>query len=261
MTTSGYVHGGTNEREVARLEKQAEWTSRFTFPRLPLKAGERVLDLATGVGAMGARLQHHFAGAWVVGVDLSATQLAAARTNHPGLPLVRADACCLPFSDQRFERVHASWLLEHVPDPLAVLREVRRVLRPEGTCHFIEVDNASFRCTPAFPEVLQAMRALNEAQVRAGGDPFVGQRLHQHFRAAGFEVAVTPVHLHGTQEDPAFLSEFIAEFAGIFDGLHETLGPALAPGLATASAQLRSLVDRADAQLDYTAVYAQGTRT
>jgi ubiquinone/menaquinone biosynthesis C-methylase UbiE len=261
MTSQGYVHGRTDEREVARLEKQAEWTATFTFHHIPAKPGERLLDLATGVGAMGVRLQRDFPGTWVVGVDLSATQLGAARANHPGLPLLRGDATRLPFADATFDRVHASWLLEHVPDPLAVLREVRRVLKPGGTCHFIEVNNATFSVTPAFPEVAQVMAALNAAQVAAGGDPFVGQRLHELFAAAGFSrFTVTPNLLHGTQGDPKFLASFIDEFAEIFDGLDESLGAQLGGLLATAAAQLRSLQHHPDAELRYTAAIAQGVR-
>src|SRR3990167_7992730 len=76
---SSYVHGGTTTREIARLEKQADFTASFTFSTLDLHPGQRVLDLATGVGAMGARLLRHCPGLHLVGVDLSAAQLAAAR--------------------------------------------------------------------------------------------------------------------------------------------------------------------------------------
>src|SRR4051812_6052615 len=148
MTETKYVHGSTDAREVARLEKQADFTASFTFSTLELKAGQRVLDLATGVGAMGTRLLRTFPGIKLVGVDLSATQLGAARKNHPELPVLRGDATRLPFADATFDRVHCSWLLEHVPTPVEVLKDVRRVLKPGGFCQFIEVDNATFAVTP-----------------------------------------------------------------------------------------------------------------
>lgn len=262
MTTDGYVHGQTNAKEIARLEKQADFTSSLTFSRLPIRAGHQVLDLATGVGAMGVRLQRSFPRAHVVGLDLSASQLAAAKSNHPTLGLVRGDATRLPFPDGHFDVVHASWLLEHVPSPVAVLREVFRVLKPGGTCHFIEVDNATFDCSPASAEVRAVMTSLNEAQAKGGGDPFVGQKLERHFAEAGFtSIRVERTPLLGSPEAPEFFGRFVVEFAEIFEGLEESLGPTLGHAvLARASAHLRALESRADGRLRYTPVIAEATR-
>ncbi len=254
-----YVHGGTDDREIARLEKQGDWTSSFTFQHFDAAPGMRVLDLATGVGAMSVRLQKRFAGASVVGVDLSAQQLAASKKNHPEMPIARADATRLPFADNTFDRIHCSWLLEHVPSPTAVLREVHRVLKPTGYCQFIEVDNASFRITPRFEEVDVTMRALNAAQLRAGGNPMVGQVLGQCFTDAGFErFTLEPIILRATSKTPEFMGHFIDEFAEILEGLDESLGAELMPTVITAAAQLRSLARSPDAEMAYTPMLAKG---
>ncbi len=255
--STGYVHGSTTEREIARLEKQGDWTAAFSFPRFDAQPGMRVLDLACGVGAMAARLERSFPGIQLVGVDLSAGQLNACRKNHPEVPVARGDGTRLPFGDETFDRVHCTWLLEHVPDPIAVLREVRRVLKPHGRCHFVEVDNFSFASTPHLRDVSELLHRLNRAQEEAGGDPGVGVRLAAHFRAAGFtDVVVEPVRLHGTQKDPAFLEAFIDEFAEIFDGLGESLGADALPLIDAAARALRGLVTRPEAELFYTAFIA-----
>jgi len=261
MPEPGYVHGGTDPREVARLEKQAGFTASLTFPHFEVAPGQRVLDLATGTGAMAARLRAAFPGARVVGVDLSAAQLAASRANHPELAVARADGARLPFADATFDRVHCSWLLEHLVDPRPVLREVRRVLRPGGWCQFVEVDNESFGTTPRSEEVEAAMRALNLAQQRGGGDPFIGQRLHRHFAAAGFRrFTVEPLALRGHAGDRRFFQAFIDEFAEIFEGLDEALGPAMAPTLRAAAARLRALIELPGGRMQYTARLAKGWR-
>jgi ubiquinone/menaquinone biosynthesis C-methylase UbiE len=258
MANAGYIHGGTDPLEVARLEKQARFCASWVFADLDLAPGMRVLDLATGVGAMAGQLLARFPGIHLAGVDLSSDQLAAARRNHPALPVARADAGRLPFADGTFERVHCSWLLEHLREPLPVLREVRRVLKAGGHCHFTEVDNSTFRSVPEYPEVVDAISALNAAQQRSGGDPYVGLKLKRYFTEAGFSrVALRPaVHL-GSSADPAFFQAFIDEFAEIFEGVTKTL-PELRLTLEAAAEKLRGLPKVPQASLHYTAVVAKG---
>jgi ubiquinone/menaquinone biosynthesis C-methylase UbiE len=253
MSQTSYVHGSTDAREVARLEKQADFTSSFTFSTLDLQPGQRVLDLATGVGAMGARLLRACPGLKLTGVDLSATQLGAARHNHPELPVLRGDATRLPFADATFDRVHCSWLLEHVPTPVAVLKDVRRVLKAGGFCQFIEVDNATFAVTPECPAALEVLGLLNEAQRRGGGDPFVGRWLEREFAAAGFErVEIVRRQLVGDERDPRFLQAFVDEFAEIFEGLDESLGVEALPLISRAIAELRRLPQLTGSSMRYT---------
>ncbi|MFT3714253.1 MAG: methyltransferase domain-containing protein [Archangium sp.] len=227
---------------MARLEKQASFISQTTFPLLDFAPGHRVLDLATGVAAMATRLLKRFPGISLVGVDLSRTQLGAARSHHPEVTVLRGDATRLPFADETFDRVHCSWLLEHVPDPVAVLRDVRRVLKPGGSCHFIEVDNSSFGMTPHSAAVTEVLGMLNDAQLRGGGDPFIGKRAETLFREAGFERAKfeRPL-LRGAEENASFRQQFIDEFSEIFEGLDESLGAEKVPLIARAAAELRAL--------------------
>jgi ubiquinone/menaquinone biosynthesis C-methylase UbiE len=256
-----YIHGSTDAKEIARLEKQGDWTAAFTFPSFDARPGHRVLDLACGVGAMSSRLVRAFPGIRLVGVDLSESQLRACRANHPTLHLARADGAHLPFADGTFDRVFCSWLLEHVPAPVPVLREVRRVLAPGGVCQFVEVDNYSFITRPLLPSAQEVLRRLNAAQRRAGGDPCIGPRLHHLFRAAGFRrFTVEPVVMHGTHARPEYLAAFVEEFAEIFESVDESLGPQAGPLLAEAVRELHGLLAQPSAELRYTAHRAQGFR-
>lgn len=258
--SAGYVHGATDAREIDRLERQAAWTAAFTFPRFDAAPGLRVLDLACGVGAMAARLNEAFPGCALVGLDLSASQLAACRQGHPEIAVVRADGTRMPFADGTFDRVHCSWMLEHVPAPAEVLRDVRRVLKAGGVAQFIEVDNWSLETEPRLTDVHDLLRRLNEAQVRAGGDPGIGPKLHHHLEAAGFRrFSLEPVRLHATHAQPGFFAGFVEEFTGIFEGLDESL-PHEQALIARAVAQLRGALTNPDATLDYTAWLARAQR-
>jgi ubiquinone/menaquinone biosynthesis C-methylase UbiE len=186
---TAYVHGyGTPEQE--RLVEQAEhWRHRLIRDGTELKAGTRLLEVGTGVGAVLAVLGQEFRGVELFGVDVEPKQLAFARGHleRAGVEatLVEADALALPFDDGSFDYVWMMWFLEHLPDPVAALREARRVLVPGGAITAIEVDYSTFRAEPSTP----ALEALVDAMVRgmaASGWSDAGTRLPGWLREAGF---------------------------------------------------------------------------
>lgn len=239
--SSPYVHGSTDDHEIQRLVVQARFVAGFALESFDAPEGSRVLDLGTGVGAMAAELARRYPGITLTGVDLSEAQLAAARAKNPVATYVHADATRLPFPDASFDRVHATWLLEHVPDPRAVLREARRVLAPGGFVHVCEVDNASLRVSPPLPELTDTFDALNLAQTRAGGDPFVGRKLEALAREAGFaEVVTREVLLLGDDTHPTMRDALYEEFAGICESLDESLAPDEVARAKKAAALLRA---------------------
>lgn len=78
----------------------------------------------------------------VVAVEPSdlAWQLAQERLAGSAIPVERSgtDARRLPFDDDTFDSALSTWALCTIPDVVAALREVRRVLRPGGALHFID---------------------------------------------------------------------------------------------------------------------------
>lgn len=257
-----YIHGPTDPHEVARLEHQAVFIGARALEGYPARAGDRILDLGTGVGAMVAQLLRLFPGIQVVGLDRQRSALQTAQANHPEAIYVVGDAMDLPFPDHAFDHVHGSWIIEHVPDPEFALREVRRVLRPKGTCRFLEVDNASLRTVPVYPEVVAVITALNAAQVGAGaGDPFIGQRMGALLAAAGFShLDVRPLPVNGTADDPAHYRDFSRVFVDIFESVEGLLGPAMGRTIRAAAERIRSLPDISGSELHYTPVVASATR-
>jgi SAM-dependent methyltransferase len=106
--------------------------------RAALTAGQHVLDLGTGTGAVAERAAQLVGpGGRVVGVDISSDMLRIARERVTALGLTnvalhegRAEA--LPAEDNAFDVVLASLSLMYVLDQAAAARELARVLRPQG---------------------------------------------------------------------------------------------------------------------------------
>ncbi|WP_248958047.1 class I SAM-dependent methyltransferase [Sphaerisporangium perillae] len=112
------------------------------FGKLPVGPGVRVLDLGCGGGRHAFEVLRR--GADVVAFDQDAAELEsvanmfAAMDKAGEVPpeataeTVTGDALAMPFPDASFDRVIAAEVLEHIPDDMAAMREIHRVLKPGG---------------------------------------------------------------------------------------------------------------------------------
>jgi len=168
---------------AARLHREA--VSRGLV-KAAAQPGERVLEVAVGPGVVHERLQRRLgSGGLLVGIDLSAGMLRAARRRLPGARLARANALQLPFPDARFDLVWASYLLDLIPtaEIAPLLAEFRRVLRAPGRLALVNLSRPSrangltrweryYQRTPGFliPWVFAGCRPVEaEPFVRAAG--------------------------------------------------------------------------------------------
>jgi demethylmenaquinone methyltransferase / 2-methoxy-6-polyprenyl-1,4-benzoquinol methylase len=131
--------GPTYERyaRLLSLGQDPRWR-RFLVSRVEAGPGDRVLDVATGTGAVALELLKQ-KGCAVVGVDQSPEMLAAARERLPAkVKLVEASAESLPFADSSYDGLTFTYLLRYVDDPGATLRELARVVRSGSTIASLE---------------------------------------------------------------------------------------------------------------------------
>lgn len=120
-------HGATNPVVRAIVDR----FGRTLDGLLDLAAPRSILDVGCGEGVLTQRWARRYAGARVVGVDLDDAALRAdwATRHEANLSFAVADAATLGFEDASFDVVCAIEALEHVPDPAAVLGQMRRCAR------------------------------------------------------------------------------------------------------------------------------------
>ncbi|TNC22017.1 class I SAM-dependent methyltransferase [Mumia zhuanghuii] len=101
------------------------------FVRLgDVRAGQRVLDVGCGPGALTARLAPVTGEDTLAAVDPSPAFVAAVRSRLPRVDVRRAAAESLPYPDDHFDAVLAQLVVNFMTDPVAGLREMRRVAAP-----------------------------------------------------------------------------------------------------------------------------------
>ena len=118
------------------------------------------------------------------------------------------DGQSLPLADQAFDAALSTWTICTIPDPVAALREVRRVLKPGGALHFVEHGLA-----PDLP-VQKWQRRLEPIQKRMAGGCHLTREIPELITAAGFEIV----------ELDAFYERGAAKVAGA-----QSLGVAVRP--------------------------------
>jgi SAM-dependent methyltransferase len=179
-----YTHGHHESVLRSHRWRTVENSAAYLLPHL--RPGLRLLDVGCGPGTITADLATRLAPGTVLGIDASAEVIDAARRDHPDVTFSVADVYDLGLEDASWDVVHAHQVLQHLADPVAALREMRRVVRPGGIVAARDSDYASFTWHPA-DERLERWLAIYQEIARAnGGEPDAGRRLLSWARQAGF---------------------------------------------------------------------------
>jgi SAM-dependent methyltransferase len=110
-----------------------------------VEAGQRVLDVGCGPGALTTELVRMLGPAAVSAVDPSEPFVEAARARNPDVRVERASAEKLPFGDGDFDAALAQLVVHFMPDPVVGIREMARVTRRDGLVAACVWDHAGGR--------------------------------------------------------------------------------------------------------------------
>jgi SAM-dependent methyltransferase len=183
-----YTHG--HHASVLRTHawRTIENSAAYLAPHL--SGGLEILDVGSGPGTITIDLARRVSPGRVVGLDSSAdvveqaTALAAAE-GVSNVEFTTGNAYALDFPDDSFDIVHAHQVLQHLADPVAALREMRRVTRPGGIVAARDVIYVSAAWFPLLPGLDDWMRIYQEVARSNGGDPNAGRTLKALARRAG----------------------------------------------------------------------------
>ncbi|MCT4686723.1 class I SAM-dependent methyltransferase [Vallitalea sp.] len=181
---------GYNE-ELIRLFKNRSVYNNAKFFIPYLKNGDTILDCGSGPGTITVGLAKTNPQSHVFGIDISLEQIETARKyaedqNVTNVIFQKGNVKNLPFEDNYFDSVFAHALLQHLANPIHVLSEIHRVLKPGGVVGIRDDDQGSLILSPYTEKMERLFRLFRDYKNYCGGDAYVGRKQKYLLREAGF---------------------------------------------------------------------------
>jgi ubiquinone/menaquinone biosynthesis C-methylase UbiE len=194
----------------ARLLERARTSPKDFFAPLALCPGLNVLDVGCGTGDFLRLLAPIVSPGEAVGLDLSETMIAEARQrsaeNIDNLSFRVGSALDLPFQVGSFDRILATQVLLHIPDPWRALAEMTRVLAPSGIISISEIDWGTLVVQSSENELGRRFSELACRELRNG---LIIRELPGQLRELGFNHVVILPEVEVTQDLGAFYTWFV----------------------------------------------------
>jgi ubiquinone/menaquinone biosynthesis C-methylase UbiE len=184
-----YSHGHHKSVVDDHARRTAKDSAAYLIPHI--KPTDHILDVGCGPGTITADLAVLAPQGKVIGCDAvesvlqKASEHAASR-DLTNVTFQKVDANVLPFDDDTFDIVHCHQVLQHVKNPVDILKEMRRVTKPGGIVAAREADYKTFAWYPEPPEIARWMELYQQVARANGGEPDAGRYCHVWAKEAGF---------------------------------------------------------------------------
>ncbi len=211
-----YTHGHHQSVLRSHTWRTAKNSAAYLLPHL--RAEMQMLDVGCGPATITIDLARILSDGSVVGLEPVAEPLEIARKNADdagirNVEFVIGDVYELSYADDTFDVVHAHQVLQHLTDPVAAIKEMARVCKPNGYVAFRDADYAAMSWYPQVAR-LDEWQTLYQAVARSNhAEPNAGRYLKKWAREAGLrDMAVTAsVWSYATEEEIAWWSSLWAE--------------------------------------------------
>jgi len=211
MEPATYTHGHHESVLRSHRSRTVENSAAYLIPHL--RPGVRLLDVGCGPGTITADFARRLGPSAVLGIDASADVIAEAQRDHPGVSFATGDVYRLDFSEAAFDIVHAHQVLQHLADPVAALKEMRRIVRPGGIVAVRDCDYGSFTWYPADGRLVRWLALYQEIARANRGEPDAGRHLLSWARQVDFDriQSAASAWCFSTPEDRAWWGGLWAE--------------------------------------------------
>jgi phospholipid N-methyltransferase len=227
MQNTGYVHG-YSDREVLRLNDQADTLDHIIHADTVFENGSLVLEAGCGVGAQTKIIAPVNPGASFISIDISADSISEARktleeSRIHNVSLRQADIYNLPFENEYFDHVIVCFVLEHLSHPVKALTELKRVLKTGGTMIVIEGDHGSAFFSPDSSYARNAIHCQVVLQSQSGGNCNIGRELYPLLHSVGLtDIMISPRMVYVDASKPQLVDGFIRNtFTAMIEGVGE----------------------------------------
>jgi ubiquinone/menaquinone biosynthesis C-methylase UbiE len=180
-----YIHG-TQVQEQERLARLNDMTNKVFIDFLNISGDEEILECGSGLGILAKKISEKLVKGKITGLEISDEQLNECPPESKNLTFVKGDVRSLPFHDQCFDKVYCRYILEHVDNPLNVLIEAKRVLKPGGEIFIQENSILLIEFYPDCPYFKKLWKKFALLQSLMKGDAMIGIKLYRLVKEAGF---------------------------------------------------------------------------
>jgi ubiquinone/menaquinone biosynthesis C-methylase UbiE len=208
-------HGSGIEGAIERLRAQIHltWQSEAAIiSKAQLGDSPTIAEIGCGTGVVLERLHKLYPQAQLVGIDSDDRLLQIAREGNSDAELILADATTTTLTDSSVDLVVMRYLLQHITDPTAVLREAHRILKPGGYCITFEVDGGLWGIAqPYNPELERLQSRIWSSQSLRGGNRMIGRVLRRLNIDSGFKSVSLDLYNYSSDDFP------LADFGPLLD--------------------------------------------
>lgn len=241
-----YVHG-YNQRESRRLQDQAETLESILHEGVTYGRGSKVLEAGCGVGAQTVTLALNSPEADITAIDISADSVTQTvqrlqQYNIHNVHVEQADIMNLPYAAESFDHIFLCFVLEHLNNPVSMLKSLRNYLKPGGTLTVIEGDHGSAYFYPDSQEARNSINCQIELQKQAGGNANIGRELYPLLNRAGFNlITVEPKNIYVDDSKPELIEGFTRNtFTAMIEGIRDS---AVSSGLISGETFEKGITD------------------
>ncbi|PRZ29262.1 ubiquinone/menaquinone biosynthesis C-methylase UbiE [Antricoccus suffuscus] len=211
-----YTHGHHESVLRSHTWRTADNSAAYLLPHL--RPAMRLLDVGCGPATITIDFARILSSGSVVGLEPIEQPLETARKNAAdagvgNIEFVIGDVYGLEYADDSFDVVHAHQVLQHLTDPVAAIKEMARVCKPDGYLAFRDADYAAMSW---FPQVarLDEWQELYQTVTRSNrAEPNAGRHLKKWSQDAGLvDMTLTAsVWSYATAEEVAWWSSLWAD--------------------------------------------------